>query len=139
MEDKTIRYQACLPGVLDSIGFDIFALKDPDYTMTVMSTYGQLVAPQGQKDNVRNVHLIGSTNDEKITFKYTEVFANHFQYCGAVDDHNNKHHYGNGGHQVSLETTWKTTRWELHVAQHVRQGLNPQKEVLCKDWQQREL
>eukprot|EP00957_Ditylum_brightwellii_P124788 9511746-Ditylum_brightwellii.AAC.1 len=74
----------------------------------LMSTYEQLVAPQGQKDNVRIVCLINSTNDDKITIKYMEVFANHFQHHHDVDDHNNNCHDGNGVHQMSLETTWKT-------------------------------
>eukprot|EP00957_Ditylum_brightwellii_P177148 13494962-Ditylum_brightwellii.AAC.1 len=76
----------------------------------VMSTYGQLTVTEGQKDNVKNL----GTGSDEITFKYTEVFSNHFQYRDAVDDHNNKRHDGYGGHQMSLETTWKTTRWELH-------------------------
>eukprot|EP00957_Ditylum_brightwellii_P136621 10419167-Ditylum_brightwellii.AAC.1 len=76
--------------------------------MVVMSTYGQLTVTEGQKDNTRNL----GTGSNKIIFKYTEVFSNHFQYCVAVDDHNNKRHDGCGGHQMSLETIWKTTRWE---------------------------
>eukprot|EP00957_Ditylum_brightwellii_P103599 7893139-Ditylum_brightwellii.AAC.1 len=48
-------------------------------------------------------------------FMYTEVFSNHFQFHGAVDDHNNKRHDGNGCHVMSLETTWRTTRWELGI------------------------
>ena len=33
MADKDIGHQARLPGELDGVGFDIFALKEPEYTM----------------------------------------------------------------------------------------------------------
>eukprot|EP00957_Ditylum_brightwellii_P013874 1045778-Ditylum_brightwellii.AAC.1 len=103
-KDKAIGYQARLPGVLDGVGFDIFGLKEPEYIMMVMSTYAQLTVTEGQKDNVRNLGM----GSNEIAFKYTE-------YCGAVDDHTNKRHDGCGGHLMSLEITWKTTRWELHA------------------------
>eukprot|EP00957_Ditylum_brightwellii_P000523 40378-Ditylum_brightwellii.AAC.2 len=96
MEDMIIRHQTCLPGVLDGIGFDMFALKEPDYIMIVMSTCGQLVEPQGQKDNVRKLCHINGAGDGAIMFKYMKVLAYHFQYCDAVDDHNNTCHDGNG-------------------------------------------
>eukprot|EP00957_Ditylum_brightwellii_P207228 15352070-Ditylum_brightwellii.AAC.1 len=72
----------------------------------VMSMYGQLTVTEGQKDNMCNL----GTGSNGITFKYTEVFSNHLQYRGAVDDHNSKRHDSYGGHQMSLEITWKTTR-----------------------------
>eukprot|EP00957_Ditylum_brightwellii_P056875 4311796-Ditylum_brightwellii.AAC.1 len=55
VKDKAIGHHARLPGVLDEDRFDIFGLKEPEYTMMVMSTYGQLAVAEGQKDNMRNV------------------------------------------------------------------------------------
>ena len=44
-----------------------------------------------------------------------EVIANHYNYCGAVDEHDA---YRNGSvtkHGLSLEETLKTKRWENRV------------------------
>ena len=52
--------------------------------MKAMSTYGSLHTHPNQKESVR-------TDDEgKLlkTFKYTEVIVNHYNYRGAVDEHN---------------------------------------------------
>eukprot|EP00957_Ditylum_brightwellii_P082151 6247038-Ditylum_brightwellii.AAC.1 len=61
-----------------------------------MSTYGQLVVNKGQKENVRCLELM-SDGEKERRFKYTEVFSNHFQFRGAIDNHN-KCHDGNGCH-----------------------------------------
>ena len=81
--------------------------------MMLMSTYGSLVVKDGQKDS--HQEWVFNHKPQKAVFKYTETFANHFDYRGAVDDHNSKQHDG-GTHQgVSLETTWTTHRWENRV------------------------
>ena len=49
------------------------------------------------------------------TFKYTEVIANHYNYCGAVDEHNAYRHDCGTKHGLSLEETWKATRWANRV------------------------
>eukprot|EP00957_Ditylum_brightwellii_P193780 14756603-Ditylum_brightwellii.AAC.1 len=56
-----------------------------------------------------------SNGEKEHCFKYTEVFSNHFQFCGVIDNHNNKRHDINGCRGMSLEITWRTTRWELRV------------------------
>ena len=43
------------------------------------------------------------------------MFSNYLQFCGAIDDHNRKIIDGDGGHGMSLETTWRTIRWENRV------------------------
>ena len=49
------------------------------------------------------------------TFKYTEVIANHYNYRGAVDEHNAYRHDCGTKHGLSLEETGKTTRWANRV------------------------
>jgi hypothetical protein len=78
-----------------------------------MSTYGELIPKTNQKDSWRNVDQLDGEQSTK-RFKYTEVFANHYDYQGAVDDHNNKRH-DVGGLGVSLEDTWRTSWWEIRV------------------------
>ena len=56
--------------------------------MTLMSTYGSLHTLPNQKESVR-------TDDKGKwlkTLKYTEVIANHYNYWGAVDDHDAYQH-----------------------------------------------
>ena len=79
MANKEVGKQARLPGKLDGIGFDVFAMKEPVYTMILMSTYGQLVVSYGQKENVRMVDVlnenctdIGTCN--QVHFNYVEIF-----------------------------------------------------------------
>ena len=75
--------------------------------MTLMSTYGSLHTHSNKKESFRT--------DDKVKllkpFKYTEVIANHYNYCGAVDEHNAYCHDYVMNHGLSLEETWKTTRW----------------------------
>eukprot|EP00957_Ditylum_brightwellii_P041981 3178905-Ditylum_brightwellii.AAC.1 len=87
---KPVSSQAYLPGVLDDVGFDIFALKEPEHTMILMSTYGQLVVKDGGKQNFRYLELLMGVNNDEISFYYMEIFSNHFKYRGTVGDRNNK-------------------------------------------------
>ena len=110
MATKDIGVCEWLPGILDGQPFDIYALKEPDYVLTMMSTYGSLIVKDGQRDSVR-LDKEGATK----RFKYTEVIANHFQYRGAVDNHNGKRHDCGSKNGLSIESTWTTNRWENKV------------------------
>ena len=48
--------------------------------------------------------------DKNATFKYTEPFANHFNYRHAVDDYNNLRHG-----LLSIESTMLTHNWPIRV------------------------
>ena len=54
-----------LPGMLDGVKFDVFAMKEPEYVMMLMSTYGCLSVKSGQKVSVRD-------NDGDIKFLNTQ-------------------------------------------------------------------
>ena len=43
MNNKQVVYQTLLPVEIDGVGFDIFDMKYPDYTMIIISEYGQLL------------------------------------------------------------------------------------------------
>ena len=74
-----------------------------------MSTYKCLQVKSRQKESVRD----HDGNIKKI--KYAETVVNHFDYCGAVDDNNNKTHDGGTKHGLSIEETWRTTHWCIRV------------------------
>ena len=98
-----------LPGELAGVKFDLFCLKEPDYIMILMSTYGSLSCNVNQRDSVRIVNGV-----PKI-FKYNVVVGNHYKYRDAVDAHNAKRHDCGTKNGISLEETWKTSRWPCRV------------------------
>lgn len=100
-----------LPGNYENVKFDVFAMKEPDYVMMIMSTYGALTEHSDQKFSYRGSVATG----DATKFKYKEVVANHYKYRGAVDEHNSKRHDGGTGDGIGLEASWATTRWENRV------------------------
>ena len=68
MKDKKVGECDSLKGVLDGQNYDIFCLKEPDYVMKVMSTYGGLVVKAGQEDS-RQTWMEG--DEEKLLVSNT--------------------------------------------------------------------
>ena len=75
MATKEVGQTDSLYGKLDDVDYDIFCMKEPDYVMKIMSTYGGLTVPQDQPESTR-VLSDGTTK----TFQYMIPFANHFKY-----------------------------------------------------------
>ena len=85
-----------LPGELAGVKFDLFFLKEPDYIMILMSTYGSLSCNVNQRDGV---HIV---NEIPKIFKYNVVVGNHYKYRDAVDAHNAKQHDCGTKNEISL-------------------------------------
>jgi Transposase IS4 len=96
------------PGTMDNVKFHIVCMKEPDYIMSLMSTYGTMERVGDTKS--RNFAVDGHKKSK--TFKYPEVVRNHFLYRDAVDAHNSSRM-----DPISLEETWKTQRWACRVFQ----------------------
>ena len=111
MSTKAVGTCERLPGIHEGQQFDVYALKEPDYVLMMMSTYGSLIIKDGQRDSIR----LDKDRQPITTFKYTEVVANHFTYRGAVDEHNNKRHDCGTKNGLCLEDSWSTNRWENQV------------------------
>ena len=90
-----------LPGTLTVKVFSIFCMKEENYTMKLMATYGALIEIDGSK----TLRLLTAVNGEKFikSCNYAEPFHNHFKFCHQVDDHNNSRHS-----PLSLEERWAT-------------------------------
>jgi hypothetical protein len=88
---------------LQNESFHVFALKDVDYVMSLMSSYGTT-----ERNALHPTERI--VNGAKISFHYPEVHSNHFKFRHAVDDHNSKRHA-----PISLEETWATKYWPNRV------------------------
>ena len=105
MMNKQIGECDSISGKLDGVNYNIFCMKDSQFTMKLMSTYGTLTIPTNQTDTFRK-----TDKGEKKSFKYTECFLNHYKYRHSVDDHNNLRH-----RTPSIEDSWKTKRWAIRV------------------------
>ena len=68
---------------MDEVDFHVYAVKEPDYVMSIMSTYGtnQWMGKETQRE------LVGGEWKKSL---YPEVIGNHFLFRHLVDDHNNK-------------------------------------------------
>ena len=105
-KDKAVGYVDARQGNLDGIPFYLYGMKEPDYTMIIMATYGTLQRMGPEKTWTFKL------NNKKTatTFKYPEVVSNHYCYHDMIDNHNGMHM-----HPIALEETWLTSRWPNRV------------------------
>ena len=82
--DKQVGDCNALKGTSDGIPFYIHTMKEPDYVMMLMSTYGTSTMMGENKKR----HY--SENGVKMTkeFKYPEVIYNLSSYRDMIDNHN---------------------------------------------------
>ena len=85
---------------------DQMMLKEPDYIMMFMTTYGTL----GEVRNVKKRHCLENSVKRVKTFQYPEVVHNHYKYCDVIDNHNSFRM-----HPISMEETWMTMWWPNRV------------------------
>jgi hypothetical protein len=107
-ESKEIGETDSLPGTLDGINFKVFCMKEEDYVMKLMATYGALRPMEGGETK-RSLTRRNGTR-ENVSFVYTEPFLNHFKFRHQVDDHNNARHA-----PISLEESISTKDWKIRV------------------------
>ena len=107
-DDKEVGSVDTWPSVMDGIKFGVYCLKEPDYVMSLMSTYG--TNERGGKEQIRNFEENGQKR--RRTFHYPETIRNHFKYRDVVDNHNATRMF-----PIALEETWKTRRWPNRVFQ----------------------
>ena len=105
--DKEVGDADSWGGKLEDVPFHVFAMKEPDYVMARMSTYGTN-ARDGYKETRREWKDNGMTRTK--SFHYPEVVHNHSQNRHSVDDHNAKRQS-----PISIEVVWATKRWPNHV------------------------
>ena len=74
-KDKKVSDVDAWPGKMDSVPFYVFSMKEPDYIMNMMSTYGTL-----NESSNSTKRIYKNTNGDEVIceFNYTEVFNNHF-------------------------------------------------------------
>jgi Transposase IS4 len=89
-EDKAFGSYDCIGGTLNNVQFSVHCLKEPDYVMFLMATYGtdKRMSDQGTTRSVKNVD--GTT--AVVSFNYPELFSYHFKYRNSVYQHNQNRH-----------------------------------------------
>ena len=103
-DTKEIGEVATIKGNMDGIKYNLFCMRDADYVLKLMCTYGTL-------DEDMNKETQRQLNDGTTKkFRHTETFKNHYLYRHAVDDYNNIRHS-----TPSIEGCWKTHRWAVRV------------------------
>ena len=93
-------------GNLDNVPSHIYSMKEPDYVMLLMSTYG--MNSRDSRKETQHDWKEGGVMMTKM-FKYPEVVHNHFQHCHSVNDHNAKRHS-----PISIEVVWATKITEVN-------------------------
>ncbi len=107
-EDKEVGDANSLPDTLDGVKFHLFTMKEPDYTMMLMSTYGSL----NEMTKGDTVRTWTNSSGEPVTkrFQYREPVFHHFKFCYIIHDHNAKRHS-----PISMEETLATKWWPNRV------------------------
>ena len=99
---KEIGALDALQGELDNIKFHLVGMKEPDYVMMFMTTYGTL----GEVSNVKKWHCMENGVKDVKPFQYPEVVHNHYKYCYVIDNQNSLQM-----HPISMEETWMMMQW----------------------------
>lgn len=111
VKDKGLGYSDSVKGHQDQVPYNLFMMKDKDFVMKLMSTYGGLTVKPNQKKTYRWFKGQTPRSDSTVkTFKYPDLFANHYLFRHCVDDHNNLTHS-----VPSIEGTMIAHRWDFRV------------------------
>ena len=95
----------CICGRMNNVPYNIWCMKDVDYVMQIMSTYGNYHKPL-----YKTVETARTVGNNIVKFFYLDVFANHFAFRHCVDDNNHLRHM-----RPSIEETWLTHHWANRV------------------------
>ena len=105
LHGQVVGFSNAKKGVLNGVPFHLYAMKEPDYTMLIMSTYGTNATVGEEKKR----HYNKDGQKKVTTFVYPEVVHNHYCYRNVIDNHNSVRM-----HPISMEETWMITRWPNH-------------------------
>ena len=86
MQQKDVGDVDAITYIIYGKSYHIMSLKDPDYVMLVMTTYGTLENSEGS-DTYQRYKRSGGEVVIKW-FSYREVFGNHFFYRHQFDNNN---------------------------------------------------
>ena len=95
-----------IKGSMDGVPFHIHAMKEPDYIMMLMPTYGMTL----RMGVTKRRHYTVEGVKKVVEFQYPDIVHDHYQFHDMIDNHNSFQM-----HPISIEETWMTMRWANHV------------------------
>ena len=105
-DNKDVGDVDAIKGTMDGVPFHIHAMKEPDYIMMLMSTYGMTL----RMGVTKRQHYTVEGVKKVVEFQYPEIVHNHYKFHDMIDNHNSFQM-----HPISREETWMTMRWANHV------------------------
>ena len=111
-----------IKGTMDGVPFHIHVMKEPDYIMMLMSTYGMTL----RMGVTKRWHYTVEGVKKVVEFQYPEIVHNHYKFCDMIDNHNSFQM-----HPISMEETWMTMRWANHFVFFSPSPLSTYKMQLC--------
>ena len=100
--EKDIGDADMIKGTMEGIPFYIHAMKEPDYVMMLVLTYGMLLS----MGETKKWHFTVDGVKKVAKFKYPEIINNCYKFQDMINNHNSF-----WMHPISMEETWMTMRW----------------------------
>ena len=101
-DNKNVGDIDAIKGTMDGVPFHIHAMKELDYIMMLMSTYGMTL----RMGVMKRQHYTVEGVKKVVEFQYPEIVHNHYKFHDMIDNHNSFQM-----HLISMEETWMTMRW----------------------------
>ena len=105
-DNKDVGDIDAIKGTMDGVPFHIHAVKEPDYSMMLMSTYGMTL----RMGVMKRQHYTVEGVKKVVELQYPEIVHNHNKFCDMIENHNSF-----WMHPISMEETWMTMRWANHM------------------------
>ena len=105
-DNKDVGDVDTIKGTMDGVRFHMHAMKEPDYIMMLMSTYGITL----RMGVTKRWHYTVDGIKKGVEFQYPGIVHNHYKICDMIDNHNSF-----WIHPISIEETWMTVRWANHM------------------------
>ena len=99
-DNKNVGDVNAIKGTMDGVPFHIHAMKELDYIMMLMSTYGTTL----RMGVMKRWHYTVEGVKEVVDFQYPEIVHNHYKFYDMIDNSFQMH-------PISMEETWMTMRW----------------------------
>ena len=83
-DNKDVGDIDTIKGTMDGVPFHIHAMKEPDYIMMLMSTYGMTL----RMGVTKRQHYTAEGVKKVVEFQYPEIVHNHYKFHDMIDNHN---------------------------------------------------
>ena len=103
-QDKDPGHFDALKAKYDGVDFHIYCMKEPDYVLMLMTTYGN--------ENRIGRQLTRKHEGTSFSFQYPYVCHMHYTHRDSVDNNNSRQMF-----PIAIEEQVKTIRWALCVFQ----------------------